>query len=413
MQPMADSKKGQRQGSTGGSNLGLNDFARILKGMRTDRQARNRQQAARPTAARKSARPTAASTATPTAEPTPTPTTGRQLGYGVTDTGIRGDLSMPGSIASNIFKLNIPFSTEGVTGLTGNPLKNFDTGFQVVGDRINWQDPSSAGALSQYLTPGAINRQISSIWAMSSANPNLAANMAAFLDSGHAESLITGRPPGELDMTSASASPWAQQYAAANQNGATTSASPGSESVSAPTQDTKTTTPLAGKKFKNVKEAYRTAQETGQRFGTKDIRALGKATGKDMFDVVKTLREQKQKEGQTGGFLTAEAREKLRGIKESRQEREAPTAFNLGRPPAPSFDRKQAPAPTPIDVEKGRLASKVAQQSKVQRQEARASSVSQPRPAAPKASTAAPSSTSVKAPAKASPAPRQNVKRKI
>jgi len=161
---------------------------------------------------------------------------GVNLGYGVTNTGSPGGLSMPGgtnaagqpipaSQASNVFKLNIPFSTAGVTNIMGNPMNNFDTGFQVVGDGVNWQDPKNAGLLSQYTSPEAINNHINTMWAMSSANPNRDANMAAFMDSGSAESLITGRPPTAMptgftglynpSMTGLN-TPWSQQYAAAN-----------------------------------------------------------------------------------------------------------------------------------------------------------------------------------------------------
>jgi hypothetical protein len=161
---------------------------------------------------------------------------GVNLGYGVTNTGSPGGLSMPGgtnaagqpipaSQASNVFKLNIPFSTAGVTNIMGNPMNNFDTGFQVVGDGVNWQDPKNAGLLGQYTSPEAINNHINTMWAMSSANPNRDANMAAFMDSGSAESLITGRPPTAMPtgftglynpaMTGLN-TPWSQQYAAAN-----------------------------------------------------------------------------------------------------------------------------------------------------------------------------------------------------
>lgn len=53
---MADSKKGKSQRSAGGSNLGLNDFVRLLKGMRQDRQARGQQQVANPTSKPKETR---------------------------------------------------------------------------------------------------------------------------------------------------------------------------------------------------------------------------------------------------------------------------------------------------------------------------------------------------------------------
>jgi hypothetical protein len=151
---------------------------------------------------------------------------GVNLGYGVTNTGSPGGLSMPGgtnaagqpipaSQASNVFKLNIPFSTAGVTNIMGNPMNNFDTGFQVVGDGIDFQDPKNAGILAQYTSPEAINRHINSTWALSSANPNRDANMAAFMDSGSAESLISGRTPGIINMGGL-VTPWSQQYAAAN-----------------------------------------------------------------------------------------------------------------------------------------------------------------------------------------------------
>ena len=162
---------------------------------------------------------------------------GVNVGYGVTNTGSPGGYSMPGytdprtgqpvpaSQASNVFKLNIPFSTAGVTGLTGTAMNNFDTGFQVVGDGVNWQDPKNAGLLAQYTSPEAVNKQINSLWAMSSANPNRDANMAAFMDSGHAESLITGKAPSAMPMNFSGlfnpamtglSTPWSQQYAAAN-----------------------------------------------------------------------------------------------------------------------------------------------------------------------------------------------------
>lgn len=169
--------------------------------------------------------------------PAAAPSSGVNIGYGVTNTGTPGGYSMPGgtdprtgqpiaaSQASNIFKLNIPFSTAGVTNLLGNPMNNFETGFQVVGDGVNWQDPANAAALAQYTSPEAINRHLNTLWAMSSANPNRDANMAAFIDSGSAESLITGRPPTAMPagftglynpaMTGLN-TPWSQQYAAAN-----------------------------------------------------------------------------------------------------------------------------------------------------------------------------------------------------
>ena len=178
---------------------------------------------------------------------------GVNIGYGVTNTGSPGGYSMPGgtdprtgqpiaaSQASNIFKLNIPFSTAGVTNMLGNPMNNFDTGFQVVGDGVNWQDPANAAALAQYTSPEAINRHINSLWAMSSANPNRDANMAAFMDSGSAESLITGRPPTAMpagftglynpSMTGLN-TPWSQQYAAANSGAGGTGGAGGTNAMS-------------------------------------------------------------------------------------------------------------------------------------------------------------------------------------
>ena len=151
-----------------------------------------------------------------------------RAGYGVTNTGVPGGHSMPGgtdaqgrpippSQASNIFKLNIPSGmvAPGTTNIMGNPFNNFDTGFQVVGDGVNWQDPAMAAELAKYTSPGAVNNHINSMWAMSSANPNRDRNMAAFIDSGHWESLVTGGAPGAFDTTGAS-TPWSQQYAAAN-----------------------------------------------------------------------------------------------------------------------------------------------------------------------------------------------------
>jgi hypothetical protein len=182
------------------------------------------------------------------------PSNGMNIGYGVTNTGTPGGNSMPGgtdaqgrpipaSQASNIFKLNIPFSTQGVTNMWGNPMNNFDTGFQVVGDGVDWQDPKNAALLAQYTSPEAVNRQLNTAWAMSSLNPNREKNMAAFIDSGHAESLLTGLPPSAMpagytglfnpSMTG-TITPWSQQYAAANSGGnqASTSTPPGTSSQS-------------------------------------------------------------------------------------------------------------------------------------------------------------------------------------
>jgi hypothetical protein len=109
----------------------------------------------------------------------------------------------------------------------------------------------------------------------------------------------------------------------------------------------KTTTPgtqptqLAGKDYKNVQSAFKAAQETGQRFGTEDIRALRESTGQSTKQIVRGLREQRDEAGQTGGVLTQEARDMFRAIKEPRGER-------------------PEDKPTPEKMEKRRQAAKVA-----------------------------------------------------
>jgi len=163
---------------------------------------------------------------------------GVNIGYGVTNTGSPGGYSMPGytdprtgqpvpaSQASNVFTLNIPDSirNSGAIDMFGNPM-NGNGGFQVVGDGVNWQDPANAGLLAQYYSPEAINKMLNDRWGQSSLNPNRDANMAAFMDSGHWESLRTGKPPTALPpnftglynpANTGLSTPWSQQYAAAN-----------------------------------------------------------------------------------------------------------------------------------------------------------------------------------------------------
>lgn len=123
----------------------------------------------------------------------------------------------------------------------------------------------------------------------------------------------------------------------------------------------KTTTPgtqstqLAGKDYKNVQSAFKAAQETGQRFGTEDIRALRESTGQSTRQIVRGLREQRDEAGQTGGVLTQEARDMFRAIKERRGERpEEQSRFSVDSPTMPE-DK-----PTPEKMEKRRQAAKVA-----------------------------------------------------
>jgi hypothetical protein len=298
---MADIKKGQRQGNVNNLNFGAKDFANRLKGMRQERQARGQQQAVRPNAA-----------------PTAAPTTGRGLGYGVTDTGTPGGLSMPGgtdprsgqpiaaSQASNVFKLNIPFGTEGVTNMWGNPIKPSDFNFQVVGDGVNWQDPANAELLSKYTTPEAVNRQLNTAWAMSSLNPNRDKNMAAFIDSGHVESLLTGLPPTAMPSgygglfnpaTTGLNTPWSQQYAAANRGQGDTGSSVtgGSTSVNTTSE----------------------SRADVSRLGLEDVKRMADKRGKNLVDLIRNMRQQRKERGETGGFLTTEARQAFRSAKES------------------------------------------------------------------------------------------------
>jgi hypothetical protein len=153
---------------------------------------------------------------------------GVNLGYGVTNTGRPGGYSMPGgtdprtgqpiaaSTASNIYSIGkVPFNLSGLTNIAGNPINQSDFEYQVVGDGKNWNDPALAAELNKsFSNPMTINGLLDRAWAMSSANPNRDANMAAFMDSGHVESLQTGRAPGIINYGVGLNTPWSQQYAA-------------------------------------------------------------------------------------------------------------------------------------------------------------------------------------------------------
>lgn len=132
--------------------------------------------------------------------------------------------------------------------------------------------------------------------------------------------------------------------------------------------------PLAGKEFKSVQGAYKSAQEGDQRFGLEDIRTLGKTTGKSMFDVVKSLRREKKEAGDTGGVLTQEARQRFRAAKERRQgvRKEGPTSFteftpsistSREKPSQGLFEEREEPI-SPETATKGRRAKEVAQRAK-------------------------------------------------
>jgi len=129
-----------------------------------------------------------------------------------------------------------------------------------------------------------------------------------------------------------------------------------------------TTTPgtqpaqLAGKDYKNVQSAFKAAQETGQRFGTEDIRALRKSTGQTTREVVRGLRQERDKAGQTGGVLTQEAREKFRAKREERRER--PQERRAGSVERPSVPEER---PTPQQVQKRKQANQVARKAAIKR----------------------------------------------
>ena len=232
---------------------------------------------------------------------------GRYLGYGVTNTGTPGGHSMPGgtdangrpinpSTASNIYKLDIPFSTAGVNNMWGNPLNNFDTGFQVVGDGVNWQDPERAAELdAKFSNPENINENINRMWAMSSLNPNLSANMAAFVDSGHVESLLTGRAPSEGGVNPAMRqlmTPWAQEYAAVHGQGGTGAGAGGTGGTGgtggAGAGDTGGGGGGAGKASNKLGQAIRQAGGNGG-LSKKEFNSLLESTGKNQGQAVRQL----------------------------------------------------------------------------------------------------------------------------
>jgi len=74
--------------------------------------------------------------------------------------------------------------------------------------------------------------------------------------------------------------------------------------------------PLAGRKFRSIKDAFNAAQQSSQRFDQDDIRALSKSTGESKVDVVRKLRRARDEAGATGGVLTKKARKKFRASKE-------------------------------------------------------------------------------------------------
>lgn len=114
----------------------------------------------------------------------------------------------------------MPVNTEGVNNMFGNPLGNGIVNSSVVGDGIDFQDSANAGELARYNNPFATSAALDGMYAMSSANPNLQRNMNAFIDSGHRESLLTGKTPtGDpkgWNETFPSAlgglTPWSQAY---------------------------------------------------------------------------------------------------------------------------------------------------------------------------------------------------------
>lgn len=130
--------------------------------------------------------------------------------------------TIPASAASKPDIFFSPVNLEGVNNMWGNPLGNGISSSVVVGDGKNWQDPANTGELARYRTPEMIMNGLNGAYAMSTANPNLAQNMAAFVDSGHRESLLTGKAPsanpqGWNELYPASmgtaSTPWSQAYA--------------------------------------------------------------------------------------------------------------------------------------------------------------------------------------------------------
>lgn len=81
--------------------------------------------------------------------------------------------------------------------------------------------------------------------------------------------------------------------------------------------NTSAASPLAGRKFNSIKDAFNAVQESSQRLSKKDIRALSESTGKSKVDVVRALRRERDEAGETGGILTREARENFRAAKET------------------------------------------------------------------------------------------------
>jgi len=102
--------------------------------------------------------------------------------------------------ASTASKPNVffsPVSMSGIKNMWGNAMDDVHTS-QVIGDGVDWSDPKNAGALGNYYSREGAMRALNSAYAMSTANPDLQKNMAAFIDSGHVESLLTGRTPTAL-----------------------------------------------------------------------------------------------------------------------------------------------------------------------------------------------------------------------
>jgi len=159
-----------------------------------------------------------------------------------------------------------PINIEGNKNMWGNPLSNRIVS-SVVGDGKNWRDPANAAELASYYTPEARMKQFNTTWAMSDMNPNLQRNMDAFIDSGHVESLITGRPPGEVDMYSA-ATPLSQAYAD-QLAGSPASATAAGTDTAATTTPVRTAPVRTGGKAKKPAFAGETDSEEGSTAGAK------------------------------------------------------------------------------------------------------------------------------------------------
>lgn len=104
-----------------------------------------------------------------------------------------------------------PVNTTGLTNMFGNAIDGNSFDYSVVGDGKDWNSPDNAAEFATYNTPAARNRMLNSAYAMSQSNPNVSNNQAAFVDSGSAESLLSGSTPGQLDMYGA-ITPWSQAY---------------------------------------------------------------------------------------------------------------------------------------------------------------------------------------------------------